>query len=246
MPEIKFPELIEAEFINRPNRFVVECEIVNDDDLEKYELEDRKVKAHLADPGRLTGFLTDRRKIWLKYVDKKSRKTKWSTVLFENDNNNGYISMNSTLPNELAEIAVKENYITELKDWNYIQSEYTVGNSRFDLLLGKNNGERLLLEIKNANYAEDNIAYFPDAVTKRGKKHVEELIKLKEESDYETALMFIVQRDDINKLRPNLKVDPNFAKILKKAKKASIKILAYKTSVSIEKIKLADKIIVEI
>ena len=246
MPEIKFPELVEAKFIKRPNRFVVECKLSENISLEKYNLESREVKAHLADPGRLTGFLTKGRKIWLRYVDKKSRKTKWSTVLFENDTNNGYISMKSTLPNELAEIAIKESYISELKDWNYIQSEYTVGNSRFDLLLGKNNDEQLLLEIKNVNYAEDNIAYFPDAVTKRGKKHVEELIKLKEESNYETALMFIVQRDDINKLRPNVKVDPDFAKTLKKAKEANLKILAYKTSVSLEKIELADKIIVEI
>ncbi len=246
MPEIKFPELVEAEFINRPNRFVVECEIVNDDDLKKYDLKDRKVKAHLADPGRLTGFLTERRKIWLKYVNKKSRKTKWSTVLFENIQANGYISMKSTLPNEMAEIAVKEKYINDFKDWDYKQSEYTVGNSRFDLLLGKDNGNELLLEIKNVNYAEDNIAYFPDAVTKRGKKHVEELIELKENSDYETALMFIVQRDDVNKLRPNIDVDPDFSASLKKAKEAGVKIIAYKTDVSLERIKLDKKINLEI
>ena len=242
MAEVKFPELVEAEFMERPNRFIVICKLNDNLGLNKYNLDSRKVKAHLADPGRLTGFLTEGRKIWLRYVDKKSRKTKWSTVLFENDDQNGYISMKSTLPNELAEKAVKESVIPELADWDYIQSEYTVGNSRFDLLLGNEKDEKLLLEIKNVNYAEGDTAYFPDAVTKRGKKHVEELLKLKEESDYKTALMFIVQRDDINSLEPNYKVDPDFSETLKKAKEAGLKILAYKTNISLDKIILDKKI----
>ncbi|MGM0438666.1 MAG: DNA/RNA nuclease SfsA [Bacillota bacterium] len=246
MAEVKFPELVEAEFIKRPNRFIVICKLNEDVDLNKYNIESREVKAHLADPGRLTGFLTKGRKIWLRYVDKKSRKTKWSTVLFENDNQDGYISMKSTLPNELAEKAVKEGIISELADWDYVQSEYTVGNSRFDLLLSNKNDEKLLLEIKNVNYAEGDTAYFPDAVTKRGKKHVEELLELKKESDYETALMFIVQRDDVNKLKPNYEVDPKFSATLKKAKETGLKILAYKTSVSLENIKLDKKINLEI
>ena len=242
MAEIKFPDLIKAKFVERPNRFVVICELDNEIDLEKYNLTSKKVKAHLADPGRLTGLLTKGRNIWLKYVDKKSRKTNWSTVLFENDNRNSYISMNSTLPNKLAEKAIKEGAISELKEWNHLKSEYTVGNSRFDLLLTNKNGEKLLLEIKNVNYAEGNTAYFPDAVTERGKKHIEELMKLKEESDYKTALMFIAQRDDINKLQPNYKVDPKFSKTLKQAKNNGLKILAYKTSISLEKIVLTESI----
>ena len=246
MAEIKFPELIEAEFIKRPNRFIVICKLNKNVDLDKYNLDSREVRAHLADPGRLTGLLKKGRKVWLRYVDKKSRKTNWSTVLFENDKQNGYISMKSTLPNELAEKAVKEGIINELSDWNYIQSEYTVGNSRFDLLLGNENNEKLLLEIKNVNYAEGSTAYFPDAVTKRGKKHVEELLELKKDSDYKTALMFIVQRDDINSLKPNYKVDPDFTVTLKKAKNAGLKILAYKTSVSLEKIILDKKINIKI
>jgi len=242
MAEIKFPELIEAEFVKRPNRFIVICKLNKNIDLDKYNLESREVRAHLADPGRLTGFLTPGRKIWLRYVDKKSRKTKWSTVLFENDDQDGYISMKSTLPNELAEKAVKEGIISELADWDYIQSEYTVGNSRFDLLLGNDKDEKLLLEIKNVNYAKGNTAYFPDAVTKRGKRHVEELLELKKDSEYQTALMFIIQRADINKLKPNYEVDPDFTETLRRAKNDGLKILAYKTSVSLEKIALDKKI----
>lgn len=154
--------------------------------------------------------------------------------------------MKSTLPNELAEKAVKEKSIPELVNWEYIQSEFTVGDSRFDLLLGNKNNEKLLLEVKNVNYAEGDTAYFPDAVTKRGKKHVEELLELKENSDYKTALLFIVQRDDINKLRPNFEVDPEFAKTLRKAKNAGLKILVYKTSVSLKKIILDKRIKLEI
>ena len=246
MAEIKFPNLVKAEFIKRPNRFIVICKLNEDIELAKYNLESREVRAHLADPGRLTGLLTKGRNIWLRYVDKKSRKTKWSTVLFENNNQNGYISMKSTLPNELAEKAVKEKSIPELVNWEYIQSEFTVGDSRFDLLLGNKNNEKLLLEVKNVNYAEGDTAYFPDAVTKRGKKHVEELLELKENSDYKTALLFIVQRDDINKLRPNFEVDPEFAKTLRKAKNAGLKILVYKTSVSLKKIILDKRIKLEI
>ena len=48
-------------------------------------------------------------------------------------------------------------------------------HSRLDFLLEKN-GTKIYVEAKNCTLVENNVAMFPDAVTKRGTKHLQELI----------------------------------------------------------------------
>ncbi|MDD4264165.1 MAG: DNA/RNA nuclease SfsA, partial [Firmicutes bacterium] len=81
-------------------------------------------------------------------------------------------------------------------------------------------------EVKSVTLVENGVALFPDAPTKRGVKHVNELIRLKQ-SGYNAAVLFIVQRSDAKKVSPNRKTDPQFAKALAKAKSVGVKIVAY-------------------
>ena len=89
---------------------------------------------------------------------------------------------------------------------------------------------------------EDGVALFPDAVTARGARHVRELTELAGRDGWEAAVFFVVQRDDAHRVEAARSIDPDFADALAKAKKAGVRVLARRCSVSIEGITLGDPV----
>ncbi len=85
----------------------------------------------------------------------------------------------------------------------------------------------MLLEVKSCTLVEDGIAMFPDAITTRGTRHVQTLAQLLEAGEFETAVLFVVQRADGEGFRPAKHIDPAFAKALKDASDKGVKLLAY-------------------
>ena len=64
--------------------------------------------------------------------------------------------------------------------------------------------------MKSVTLVEDNIAKFPDAITDRGRKHVETLGKMAERR-IATMVLFVVQRHDAKLFQPQWKRDPKFS-----------------------------------
>ncbi|MFW5980033.1 MAG: DNA/RNA nuclease SfsA [Halanaerobiales bacterium] len=243
MCSIKFPELYRAEFIERPNKFIVNCTFKSDKVFKDYNIDDDIISAHLQDPGKLPGLLEKGRNLWLRYAGHPGRKTDWSAVLVENPEiENSYISLNSTLPNRLVEKALKKNGFKEFRDWNLIQSEFTYNTSRWDFLLKNDRGREMLLEVKSVTWARDKTGLFPDTITARGRKHIEKLTEFHKKKIYKSAVLFIAQRGDIDKIKPAADIDPQFALALSKAKKAGVKIMARKTNANTSEVKLGGKI----
>lgn len=206
---LPFPDsLTEAIFIERPNRFVVQC---------KLSQSGETVLAHLPDPGRLKELLRKGRKIWLLHNDSPHRKTKWTAVLTETESGNGFVSINTTYPNQLVEKGLRDGVFSEWKGWLYKKSEFSLGNSRWDFLLENSQGRQMLLEVKSVTLVKDRQGMFPDAVTKRGTKHVKELIDIAKTGEYETGVLFIVQRDDVDSVTAASHIDPAFAQTLREA-----------------------------
>ena len=83
-------------------------------------------------------------------------------------------------------------------------------------------------------------ALFPDAPTERGRRHVLELIKAKEEG-YRTRILFLIQRPDANSFSPNDELDPKFGEALRKALNHGVEIHAYRSHFDGKSIKLLDK-----
>lgn len=231
--------LQESVFIERPNRFLIRCQLHDGYGNPKI------VEAHLPDSGRLKELLIKGRKVWLQPVDKPDRKTRWSAALVETPNELGLVSINSTLPNRLVEKAIKNKAIPELEDWQYVRREYTFKGSRWDFLLQKNE-RHLALEVKGVTLIEDNIGYFPDAVTIRGARHVQELASIVKEDNWEAALLFIVQREDVQAIKPCEKIDPNFAHQLKQAKSAGVNLLGRKCHIMLDGVLLGEAVPVEV
>lgn len=214
---VGFPaELKKMTFVERPNRFILHC--FNE---ETKELE----KVHLADPGRLIELLIEGVTIYVLPSANPNRKTKWTAVYVES--NGLLVSINTTYPNKLVELMLKKAIIKELAPYQWVKSEYTYGNSRWDFLLADKEKQQLLLEVKSVTLASNGIGMFPDAVTKRGSKHVQELTAIAKEGTFKTAILFVVQRGDVEIVTGAAEIDPVFAKNLEEAAKAGVQLLSY-------------------
>ncbi|HBN95160.1 MAG TPA: DNA/RNA nuclease SfsA [Firmicutes bacterium] len=215
---IKFGDLHKGSFLERPNRFIVRCRI--DDGGEE-------VEAHLADPGRLKELLLPGAVLYLSPADNPSRKTRWSASLVLAPDGVTLVSLQSTMANRMVAKALEQRAIPDLADWELKRAEYTLGRSRWDFYLEHPQGKRLLLEVKSCTLVQDWIAMFPDAVTERGRRHVQELTRLKANGDFETGVLFVVQRRDGKEFRPAKHIDPAFANALVIAHERGVKLMAY-------------------
>jgi len=213
---LKFGALEKAEFIERPNRFVAVCRL---------EKSGEVVRAHLADPGRMTGLLREQAPLYLRHAAGKGRKTDWSVILLEAANG-AFVSVQSALVNRLTEKVLKKGALAELAEWRFVRREYPLGSSRWDFLLENGKGRRLLLEVKSVSLVAGETAMFPDGVTARGRRHLEELANLQSQSQFEAAVLFLAQRQDAKYFRPADHIDPAFGASLRQAHRRGVKVFA--------------------
>lgn len=232
-PRLPFgARLLAARFVERPNRFVVWARLGDG----------RLVRAHLADPGRLEELLQPGRRIWLQPAADPRRKTRWSTVLAASPDGGGLISLDATLPNRLIARALAAEALDELADWQLERAEATLGRSRFDFLLRSATGERLALEVKSVTLVEGGVGLFPDAVTARGRRHLEELAQLAGRPGWRAAVLFVAQRPDVRRVRADRRIDPAFADALETARAAGVELLARRCTVDLEAVELAGRL----
>jgi len=194
--------LLEARFIDRPNRF-----------LTRAELNGKIVESHLPDPGRLKELLKPGVQILLKQENGVNRRTKYSTQAVYGGKI--LISLNTLLPNKFTAHLLTEGKIEFLKNWKIQKREVTYGKHRFDFQLKKND-KLMYLEVKSVTLVENGVAKFPDAVTERGKSHVEHLGKMSL-GGIRTMVLFVVQRHDALSFKPQWERDPKFGSALYKA-----------------------------
>jgi len=210
-------KFIDAEFINRPNRFLTRVKVGSE-----------IIESHLPDPGRLKELLIPGAQVLLKYENSVNRKTKFSTQAVYLDNI--LISLNTHLPNQFVSYLLKNKKIAFLNEWEFDRSEVNYGNSRFDFQL-KKDALYMILEVKSATLVENGIAKFPDAITERGRRHVQHLGALAKEG-LNTMILFVVQRSDAICFQPQWDRDPKFANALYNAWKNGLQVRVIKMGMS--------------
>ncbi len=153
-----------------------------------------------------------------------------------------WIGINTIFANKLAVEGITSGIIAELRGFDQIRTEVGYGqNSRIDVLL-TNSREQCFVEVKNVTLVEENGFYrFPDAKTKRGLKHLRELMAMIEEG-HRAAMLFIIQRTDGAVFKPADHIDPEYGKTLREAYQKGVEILPYLAEVSPEKIEIKRRI----
>jgi sugar fermentation stimulation protein A len=151
------------------------------------------------------------------------------------------VGVNTLVPNRLAAEAIEAGGVESLNDYSQIRREVKAGdNSRIDLLLTKGDSDRCYVEIKNCTLVEDSIAYFPDAVTSRGLKHLGELQKLVS-SGSRCVMFYLIQRTDAELFKPADQIDPEYGRELRRAVRRGVEILVYDVCIDLEAIRLNRK-----
>jgi sugar fermentation stimulation protein A len=231
--------LREGRFLARPNRFLLRCALAAEGEVE----------AHLADPGRLRELLLPGRRVWLREAagqrpaSARPRRTRFSAVLVETPDGGGLVSVDTTLPNRLIHRALLASALPELDGWTLERREARIGRSRIDFLLrgtGEAADRRLALEVKSVTLVEDRVALFPDAITARGARHVRELAGLAATEGWEAAVLFVVQRPDVDRVLAAPHIDAAFAAALADARTAGVRVFGRRCRVDLARLTLAE------
>ncbi len=227
---MKYKNVIEAEFMSRPNRFIARVKINGVEET-----------VHVKNTGRCKELLVPGAKVYLEPETNPARKTKYDLIAVEKRLDNGeakLINMDSQIPNAVAGEWLPESGLFS-KSAKY-KREVGFGNSRFDFYV--EDGERkAFLEVKGVTLENDGAVLFPDAPTERGVKHLNELAYCIE-CGYEAYLLFVVQMKNVKYFTPNTKTHPEFAEALWAAYQKGVKIFAFDCVVEPDSITAADMV----
>jgi len=222
-------KLISGLFVKRYKRFFVDVRLKN-----------KIVTAHCPNTGSMMGLLNKNSKVWLTKTSNLKRKLKYTLQIIKDRKSK--VGINTHLTNKIVFESLEKNFIKDFKKNIKITSEKTFGtNTRFDFYLEEKNN-KTFLEVKNVTLKrKENIAEFPDSVTTRGTKHLNELIAATKKG-FNAYLLFVVQREDCKKFQIAKDIDVEYSKTIIKAIKHNVKILCYDCKFSPKGIKLNNKI----
>ena len=211
--------------IRRYKRFLADVELPNGS----------TITVHCPNSGSMRGCLTPGSPVLISQSNNSRRKYAYTLEMI---NAKGvWVGINTSLTNHLVREALEKGLIKEIGLVDTIKAEVKVSEkSRLDFLLTRA-GEKIFVEVKNCTLAEDGIAMFPDAVTSRGTKHLQELLALKQAGN-EACVFFCVQRADTNRFSSADHVDPLYAETLAAVKEQGVMVLAYQAQVGPEQIRI--------
>ena len=227
---MKFKErLLQGTLIKRYKRFFVDI-----------NYNGKVIIAHCPNTGSMMGLLNPRCKVWFSKSDNPSRKLKYTLQIIEN--NKKKIGINTLLTNKIVHEALNQKKIKALNKFINIKSEVKFNEkTRFDFFLS-NKKEKCFLEVKNVTLVRNNnIAEFPDAVTSRGNKHLNELIEAKKKG-YQAYMLYLIQIQGCDSFKIANDIDPEYKIMFDKALKNKVKILCYDCKLNNKEIKINKEI----
>ena len=217
--------LIKGKLLKRYKRFFADIKVNN-----------KIITAHCPNTGSMQGLLDEGNEVLVTEHNDPKRKLKFTLEIIKAKKR--YVGVNTHRANKIVNHGLENKLISEFKTIKNIKPEFKFSDdTRFDFLCDNN-----LIEVKNVTlFRENDIAEFPDAVTSRGTKHLNMLIKSIKKG-YIPYVLFLTQIQNINNFRIAKDIDHIYFENYKKAKKAGVKFLAYRCKLSSKEIKIEKKI----
>jgi len=222
-------KFISGLFIKRYKRFFVDIKINN-----------KIITAHCPNTGSMYGLLKKGNKVWVSKSNNPNRKLKYTLEIIRDKKSK--VGVNTHFTNKIVLHALQNKLIKEFKNISEIKPETKFGkNTRFDFLIADKKNKSFI-EVKNVTLSrKKGLAEFPDAVTTRGLKHINELENAGKKN-YKIFIIFLIQRNDCEFFTIAKDIDPDYAKALKIAVKNKLNILCYDCKFSSKGIKLNKQI----
>ncbi len=222
---MRYQTIEQAEFIERPNRFVAYVRLLGE-----------RVKVHVKNTARCRELLKPGARVWLEKSDNAKRATDYDLVAVEK--NGRIINIDSQAPNKaVGEWLLREELFPGLIS---VRPETVFGKSRFDFYL-ETEAEKVFLEVKGVTLENEGVVRFPDAPSERAVRHLEELILARREG-YRACIVFVVQMRGVRYFLPNWDTHSEFAKTLIKARDAGVELYAYDCNVTEESMDICGKV----
>ena len=229
---LPFPgRLLAGTLIRRYKRFLVDVRLRNN----------HLVTAHTPNTGSMAGCSEPGSRVFISRSSNPKRKLPYTLELVEA--NGGLVGINTMVPNRLFRLAAEADALSPLAGYHMVRPEVRVGQrSRIDLKLSSPGRRDCYVEIKNVTLVRGGVARFPDAVTSRGTRHLEELATLTGQG-CRAAILFAVQRGDAHAVGPADEIDPVYGETLRRVMgEAGVEALAYRLVASEEGIALGEQL----
>jgi len=228
--EMEFTKsLIKGKLIKRYKRFFTDV-----------KLDKEIVTAHCPNTGSMKGLLDEGNDVYVLPNNDPKRKLKYGLEIIKAKKN--LVGVNTHMANRIAQHALENNLIKELKNNDSIKPEVFFNKeTRFDFLVEKGS-QKIFVEVKNVTLFRDHkTAEFPDAITSRGSKHLLALIDAIKKG-YKSYLLFLVQIQNMENFKIAKDIDAEYYKNYLLAKKAGVNFLAYRCNISSKKIFIDKKL----
>lgn len=220
------PPMIRGVLIQRYKRFLADVRLETG----------KRVTVHCPNSGSMKGCAIPGSPVWLSTSDNPKRKYKFTWELVHLPET--MIGINTLVPNRLVKTSIENGRVEKLSGYDTVTAEVkTSPHTRLDLLLESDAKQKCYVEIKNCTLVEEGVAMFPDAVTTRGQKHLEELEHLVS-CGHRGVIFFLIQRMDAQSFRPADEIDKAYGEKLRKAVKNGVEVIAMDTVVNTQVIRI--------
>jgi sugar fermentation stimulation protein A len=223
---MQFPTpLIPATLVRRYKRFLADVTLHDGE----------TITAHVANPGAMLGLATPGARVWLSKSDNAKRKLPYSWELVEVDFGAGpeAVGVNTTHPNALVAEALAAGAIAELSGYSTVRREVKYGRqSRVDFLLEEPALPPCYLEIKNVHLMRTpGLAEFPDSVTARGARHLDELADMVAEG-HRAVMLYLIQIGSAERFALAGDIDLDYAAAFDRARDRGVEAIAYRCAIT--------------
>lgn len=224
-PLISYPDgCIAGSFVRRVKRFSVEILV-----------DGESVWIHSNNTGSMMGLLRHGSPILASPAANPNRKLKWTqeAVGLNMASEVKWVGVNTQTPNKMLKAAFEAGRLHWAEGYTVFKSEAKVGDSRADGVLRTEDDSLppLWIECKNVTMVEDEVACFPDAVTERGRKHLNNMINLVKQG-HRAAFFYLIQRPDGHCFAPADVIDPAYADLFYEALELGVEVYPYRATVT--------------
>lgn len=217
--------LIPGRLVRRYKRFL--ADITLDDGTE--------LTCAVPNTGSMLGLSDPGSRVWLSRSDNPKRKYAHTLEIVEADGT--MVGINTGLPNRLTEEAIRAGMILDLADYAELRREQRYGQrSRIDILLDDPARGRAYVEVKNVHFMrETGLAEFPDTVTARGARHLDELADMVR-AGHRAIMVYLVQRGDCERMRLCRDLDPAYHDAFGRATACGVEAIAIQCQITPEEL----------
>lgn len=225
--------LVPARLIRRYKRFLADCTLADG----------QQVTAHCANPGSMMGLAEPGMKIWLEPNDDPKKKLKYGWRLVDHENGH-FTGVDTSVPNRALRAALEAHAIPPLAAYHNVRPEVKYGTaSRIDFLLTQSGLADVYVEVKSVTLCrQPGLAEFPDSVTTRGTRHLNELAAMVQQG-HRAVMLYLVQRTDCDRFDLARDIDPTYGAAFDAARTQGVELLCYGTHITPQGVDLAGPLI---